>query len=61
MQTDQSIQFSPERGGGRVGKLLVPGRPIVWQGPTTLAIGADEACLDIFSLVYHFFLLSLSL
>ena len=48
MQTDQSIQFSFERGGGRVGKLLVPGRPIVWQGPTTLAEGADEACLDIF-------------
>ena len=29
---------------------------IVGQGPTALAVGADGGCLDIFSLIYHFFL-----
>ena len=34
----------------------------VGQGPTTLAVGADGGCLDIFSLLYHFFFIfSLSL
>ena len=34
----------------------------VEQGPTALAVGAGGGCLDIFSLVYHFFFsLSLSL
>ena len=33
----------------------------VGQGPTTLAGGAGGGCLDIFSLVYHFFFLSPSL
>ena len=28
------------------------------QGPTALAVGAGEGCLDIFSLVCHFFFLS---
>ena len=31
---------------------------IVGQGPTTLVVGAGGGCSDIFSLVYHFFLLS---
>ena len=33
----------------------------VGQGPTALAMGAGGGCLDIFSLVYHSFSLSLSL
>ena len=33
---------------------------IVGQGPIALAVGAGWGCLDIFSLVYHFFFLSLS-
>ena len=53
--------------GGRVvlGKRPVPGRSptwiIVWQGPTAFAVGAGGGCLDIFSLLYLFSLLSLSL
>ena len=35
-----------------MGKLPVPGRPIIWitigQGPTALAVGAGGGCLDIF-------------
>ena len=46
-------------------KLPVPGRPTIWiiieQGPTVLAVGACGGCLDIFSLVYHFSLLTPSL
>ena len=34
---------------------------IVAQGPTVLAVGAGEGCLDIYSLIYHFFRLSPSL
>ena len=34
---------------------------LIIVGPTALAIGAVEGCLDIFSLVYHFSLLSPSL
>ena len=53
-------------GGAMVlGKLPVPGRPTVWitvgQGPTALAVGAGGGCLDIFTLIYHFSPLSLSL
>ena len=33
----------------------------VGQGPTALAVGAGEGCLDILSLVYHFSFLSPSL
>ena len=48
-----------------LGKLPVPGRPTtritVWQGPTALAVGAGEGCLDIFTLIYHFSPLSPSL
>ena len=39
--------------------------PLIWiivgQGSTALAVGADWGCLDIFSLVYLFSFLSLSL
>ena len=34
---------------------------IVGQGPIALAVGAGGACLDIFSLIYHFSFLSPSL
>ena len=51
-----------------LGKLPVPGLTsvlLIWiiigQGFTALAVGADGGCLDIFSLVYHFSLLSSSL
>ena len=53
-------------GGAMVlGKLPVPGRPTNLdqrgQGLTALAVGAGGGCLDIFSLVCHFSLLSPSL
>ena len=48
-----------------LGKLPVPGRPTIWitvgQGPSALAVGAGSGCLDIFTLIYPFFLLSPSL
>ena len=48
-----------------LGKLPVPGRPTIWipvgQGPTALAVGAGWGCLDIFTLIYPFSLLSPSL
>ena len=48
-----------------LGKLLVPGCStiliIVRQGPTALTVGAGGGCLGIFTLVYHFSSLSLSL
>ena len=48
-----------------LGKLPVPGRPTilitVGQGPTALAVGAGGGCLDIFTLIYLFSLLSPSL
>ena len=34
---------------------------VVGQGPIALAVGAGGGCLDIFSLIYHFFSSSLSL
>ena len=41
-----------------LGKLPVPGCPTirirVGQGPTALAVGAGEGCLDIFTLDYPF-------
>ena len=44
-------------GGAMVlGELPVPRRPTIWrivgQGPIALAIGADEGCLDIFTLLF---------
>ena len=40
-------------------KLPGPGRPTIWmtvgQGPTALAVGAGNGCLDIFTLLYLFF------
>ena len=48
-----------------LGKLPVPGVLLIWiivgQGPTALAVGAGGGGLDIFSLIYHFSFLSLSL
>ena len=48
-----------------LGQLPVPGRPTIWitvgQGPTELTVGAGGGCLDIFTLIYPFFLLSPSL
>ena len=45
-------------GGAMVlGKLPVPGRPIIWiivgQGPIALSVGAGGGCLDIFTLLYR--------
>ena len=46
-------------------KLPVPGRPTTLDNSTArataLAVGAGGGCMDIFSLVYHFSFLSLSL
>ena len=46
-------------------KLPVPGRPTIWmikgQGPIALEVGAGGGCLDIFTLLYPFSLLSPSL
>ena len=48
-----------------LGKLPVPGRPTilitVGQGPIALAVGAGGSGLDIFTLIYPFPSLSLSL
>ena len=48
-----------------LGKLPVPGRPTVLitvgQGPLTLAVGAGECGLDIFTLIYPFSSFSLCL
>ena len=49
-----------------LGKLVpVPGRPTIWmivgQAPPALAVGAGGFCLEIFTLVYPFSLLSPSL
>ena len=50
-----------------LGNPTVPGVLLIWirveQGPNALAVGAGGGggCLDIFSLVYHFPFLSLSL
>ena len=45
-------------------KIQVSGRPTnlekIGHGPSALAVGAGGGCLDIFSLIYHFCLLSLS-
>ena len=53
-------------GGAMVlGKLPVPGRPTIWitiwQGPSALAVGTGGGCLDIFTVIYPFFSLSLIL
>ena len=43
-------------------KFPVPGRLLIWmkvgQGPIVLAAGEGGGCLEIYSLVYHFFFLS---
>ena len=62
--------YSVISGGGRVVRwswvnFQCRGVLLIWirigQGPTTLAVGAGGGCLDIFSLVYYFSFLSLSL
>ena len=61
------FQLSWGRSGGAMvlGKLPVPGRPTilitVGQGPFALAVGAGGVGLDIFTLIYPFPSLSLSL
>ena len=44
-----------------LGNLPVPGHLtnliIVGQGPIALVIGVGDSCLDIFSFLYHFYLL----
>ena len=63
---DESLRNPGWSGGAMVlGKLPVLGRPTIWitvgQGLTALAVGAGGGCLDIFTLIYHFFPLSSSL
>ena len=52
-------------GAMALGNLPVPGRPTIWlivgQGPTALAMGVGGGCLDIFTLIYPFSPLSISL
>ena len=52
-------------GAMALGNLSGPGHPTIWmlvgQGPTMLAVGAGEDCLDIFTLIYPFSPLSLPL
>ena len=61
---------SPHKGSGRVVRwcwvnFQCRGVILIWirvgQGSTALAVGAGGACLDIFTLVYHFFFLPPSL
>ena len=48
-----------------MGKPPVAGFLLIWirvgQGPTVLAVSAGGACLDNFSLLYHFYVFSPSL
>ena len=48
-----------------LGKLPVPGRPTIWitvgQGPIALALGAGLGGLEIFTLIYPFSSVYLSL
>ena len=48
-----------------LGNLPVPGHPTIWmkvgQGPPALAVGAGGGCLDIFTPIYPFSPVSLSL
>ena len=49
-------------GGAMVlSKRPVPGHPKVGQGRTALAVGAGGGCLEVFTLIYLFPPLSLSL
>ena len=45
-----------------LGKLPVPGHPTIWitvgQGPSSLAVGMGGGCLEIFTLIHSFSLLS---
>ena len=60
-ENEDSEVFQGWLGGAMVlGKLPVLGRPTiritVGQGPTALAVGAGGGCLEIFTLIYPFFL-----
>ena len=48
-----------------LGKLPVPGHPTIWitvgQGPSSLAVGTGGGCLEIFTPIHSFSLLSHSL
>ena len=48
-----------------LGNIPVRGRPTYLdnsrQGPSALVIGVSGGCLDSFTLIYHFYLLSFSL
>ena len=62
----RSVRFRGWSGGAMVlGKLPVPGRPTilitVGQWPIALAVGAGRGGLDIFTLIYPFSSLPLSL
>ena len=68
LSSNLSVLFLPQgwSGGAMVlGKLPVPGRPTilitVGQGSVALAVGAGGGGLDIFTLIYPFSSLSLSL
>ena len=56
---DQNHALVPNQPTQCLGVLLI--WIIVGQGPIVLAVGAGGGCLDIFSLIYHFFCLSPSL
>ena len=65
-----SLNFLIAGGGGRVVRrcwvnIQCQGVLLIWiivgQGPIALAVGAGGDCLDIFSLIYHFFSFTLSL
>ena len=69
-KTTVGKQGQNDAGGGRVVRwywvnFQCQGVLLIWirvgQGPTALALGAGGGCLDIFSLVYHFFFLYPSL
>ena len=62
-----TVRSQIEKVGGRVERwcwvnFQCRGILLVWiivgQGPTALALSAGGGCLDIFSLIYHFSLLS---
>ena len=57
-----SLSWGWSGGAMVLGKLTVPGRPTIWitvgQGPIALAVGAGGGCLDTFSLICPFSILS---
>ena len=47
--------------GSSPSTIALSDHPLLRQGPIALAVGAGGGCLDIFSLIYHFSVLSPSL